>query len=134
MVWLTWRQHRREAIIGGVLLSVTAVLLLVTHGLMSSAMSEAVKSCGPQTTPVFCGPAASTAMGLFNVGQLLKVLLMALPVLGAMFVAAPLVARELEQGTHTFIWTQSITRTRWFATKVLIIAITAVIMAGAVAF
>jgi hypothetical protein len=109
------------------------VLLIITHGLMNSAVSEAMKSCGPQTTPEFCGPAAGTAMSLLNVGLLLKVLLMALPVLGAMFVAAPLVAREVEQGTHTFIWTQSITRMHWFAVKVLIIVMTGATVAAAVA-
>jgi hypothetical protein len=33
------------------------------------------------------------------------------------FWGAPLVARELEAGTHRLVWTQSVTRTRWLATK-----------------
>ena len=33
------------------------------------------------------------------------------------FWGAPLVARELEQGTQRLVWTQSVTRRRWFSTK-----------------
>ncbi len=133
MVWLTWRQHRREALAGGVVLGVLATLLLLTHGLMSSAMGEAMKSCGPQTTPEFCGPSAQTASQLFNVGGLLKLVLMALPALVAIFVAAPMVAHEVEQRTHTFVWTQSVTRMYWFAVKVALIGVTTVTAALAVA-
>jgi hypothetical protein len=40
-----------------------------------------------------------------------------LTVLFGMFVGAPLVARELEQGIHRLVWTQSITRLRWLSMK-----------------
>ena len=133
MVWLTWRQHGREALVGSVVLGVVATLLLLTHGLMSSAMGEAMKSCGPQTTPEFCGPSAQTASQLFNVGGVLKFLLMALPALVAIFVGAPMVAHEVEQRTHTFVWTQSITRLHWFRVKVALIGVTTVTAALAVA-
>jgi hypothetical protein len=39
------------------------------------------------------------------------------PALLAMFVGAPLVARELEHGTFRSVWTQSVTRLRWLAVK-----------------
>src|SRR5260370_5231606 len=132
MVWLTWRQHRREALAGSMVIGVHATLLLLTHGLMSSATGEAMNSCGPQTTPEFCGPSAQTASQLFNVGGLLKLVLMALPALVAIFVAAPMVAHEVEQRTHTFVWTQSVTRMYWFAVKVALIGVTTVAAAGAV--
>ena len=37
-----------------------------------------------------------------------------IPALAGVFVGAPLVARELESGTHLLIWSQGITRRRWF--------------------
>jgi hypothetical protein len=37
-----------------------------------------------------------------------------------MFAGAPVFARELEQGTHVFSLTQSIGRTRWWVTKLLV--------------
>jgi hypothetical protein len=39
------------------------------------------------------------------------------PALLAMFVGAPLVARELEHGTFRTAWTQSVTRLQWLGTK-----------------
>ena len=36
------------------------------------------------------------------------------------FWGAPLVAREVEAGTHRLVWNQSITRTRWLSTKLAI--------------
>ena len=39
-------------------------------------------------------------------------------VLIGILVGAPLVAREIEQGTHLVSWTQSISRRRWYVTKV----------------
>src|SRR5260370_32687837 len=58
---------------------------------------------------------------------------MALPALASIFVAAPMVAHEVEQRTHTFVWTQSVTRMYWFAVKVALIGVTAVTAALAVA-
>ncbi len=37
------------------------------------------------------------------------------------FWGAPLLARELETGTHRLAWNQSVTRTRWLATKLAIV-------------
>ena len=39
------------------------------------------------------------------------------PALVGIFWGAPMVARELEAGTSRLVWTQSITRSRWLATK-----------------
>jgi hypothetical protein len=46
------------------------------------------------------------------------------------FWGAPLVARELETGTHRLVWNQSVTRTRWLATKLGIAGLSAVVVAG----
>jgi hypothetical protein len=45
----------------------------------------------------------------------------ALALIGAL-VGAPLVAREVEQRTHLTAWTQSVSRRRWYATKVAVLA------------
>jgi hypothetical protein len=45
----------------------------------------------------------------------------ALAVIGAL-VGAPLVAREVEQRTHLVAWTQSVSRRRWYTTKVTALA------------
>jgi hypothetical protein len=43
-----------------------------------------------------------------------------LPAVIGIFWGAPLLARELETGTHRLAWNQSVTRTRWLAAKLLI--------------
>ncbi|HKV83082.1 MAG TPA: ABC transporter permease subunit, partial [Ktedonobacterales bacterium] len=44
-----------------------------------------------------------------------------LPALLAILVGAPLVARELEHGTHRLAWTQSVTRLRWLGVKLALV-------------
>ena len=55
---------------------------------------------------------------------------LALPAIIGVFWGAPLVARELEAGTHRLVWTQTVTRTRWLATKVGLIGLAAMAAAG----
>ncbi|WP_327003370.1 hypothetical protein OHA72_51260 [Dactylosporangium sp. NBC_01737] len=65
-----------------------------------------------------------------RVYQLGSALLFALPVVVGVFWGAPLVARELETGTHRLAWNQSITRTRWLAVRYGTVALaTAVVTA-----
>jgi ABC-type transport system involved in multi-copper enzyme maturation permease subunit len=47
----------------------------------------------------------------------LGVLVVAVPAVVGMFCGAPLVARELEEGTFRLAWTQSVTRTRWLTLR-----------------
>lgn len=53
-----------------------------------------------------------------------------LPTVIGIFWGAPLVTRELEMGTHRLVWNQSITRTRWLATKLAIAGLTAMAASG----
>jgi hypothetical protein len=50
-------------------------------------------------------------------------LLLILPMLAGMFWGAPLVAREIEHGTHRLVWTQGTSRLRWAATKIGLVSI-----------
>ncbi len=45
--------------------------------------------------------------------------LLFVPVLAGVFVGAPLIASELEQGTYRLAWTQSLNRSRWLLLKLL---------------
>ncbi|HZD74943.1 MAG TPA: ABC transporter permease subunit [Actinomycetota bacterium] len=54
-----------------------------------------------------------------------------LPVMIGVFWGAPLLARELESGTHQLAWTQSVTRRRWLAHRLLVAAITGLLLSGA---
>jgi hypothetical protein len=50
-------------------------------------------------------------------------LLLVMPMLIGMFWGAPLVARELEHGTHLLVWTQGVSRRRWAVSKTALVTL-----------
>ncbi len=104
MVWVTWRQHRIEALLSLIVILLTALFLWKTGmDLRSSFQQQGVEGIQNQST-------------LFSGIEILCSV--AFPLLLGVFVGAPLVPHEIEQGTHRFIWTQSVTRRHWFWIKV----------------
>jgi hypothetical protein len=53
------------------------------------------------------------------------------PAVIAVFWGAPMVAREVEAGTHRLVWNQSVTRNRWLLTKLGLTAAAAAAAVGA---
>jgi hypothetical protein len=105
MIWLTWRQLRLQATAVYVAVAAAAVVLAVT-GPHLADLAQLGGSVFDRLT--------STDRTLFYAGI---VVVAAAPALVGAFWGAPLVARELESGTHRLVWSQSITRTRWLAVK-----------------
>jgi len=64
-----------------------------------------------------CVQAARAFFGDYQSVVFAGLLLLVLPMLVGMFWGAPLVARELEAGTHRLVWTQGTSRLRWATTK-----------------
>jgi ABC-type transport system involved in multi-copper enzyme maturation permease subunit len=128
MIWLTWRQFRTQTIAALVLLAAAAVYLLITGTQMRHAYNADLAGC----------PALSDCPGVFNGLQdqyngpldLVELIVLAAPALIGIFWGAPLIAGELEHGTHHMVWNQSVTRTRWLAVKFGCIAIASVAAAG----
>lgn len=110
MIWLTWRQFRFPA--AAILAAVTALALLLVAVGTPEAGEQAVEALIRNETKV-------------NVYTFATIAMLLLPAVIGMFWGAPLVARELEAGTHRLIWNQSVTRTRWLLTKVLFIGLAA---------
>lgn len=102
MTWLTWRQLRAQLLVAyAALVAALAVLALTGPGLPDAP------------DPVY-DLLTVNDLRLYAAGLIVVAVLPAL--IGA-FWGAPLVARELEAGTHRLAWMQGITRTRWLATK-----------------
>lgn len=125
MIWLTWRQHRSEVLFGCLLLGLLAALLLLTGRDMFAAYQQAHQGTSVATCALNHGqdPICDTLTNEFRrqfgedyAAQLL--MLTILPGLAGMFFGAPLVAREVERGTHRLVWTLGITRLRWILVKV----------------
>jgi len=106
MTWLAWRQLRFQALAAYVAVVAAAVVLAVT-GKRIVALAEPAGAIFDRLT--------ASDRTLFWSGLIVMAVLPAL--LGA-FWGAPLVARELEHGTHRLVWVQSVTRMRWFGVKV----------------
>jgi hypothetical protein len=125
MTWLVWRQHRQQALAAVVALLAVALFLVPTGRQMRAAFDDlglgACLRAAPQTELVTadtgCLPLSEEFSGRFQSLGLVSLLLLFLPALVGLFWGAPLVARELEHGTHRLVWTQGVTRLRWATVK-----------------
>lgn len=124
MTWVAWRQVRTQALVifGG--LALLAVVTVVT-GLQIRHMAEGCAAT------VDCSQLVGiTTSGFTWVELLLRGAALAMPVITGMFLGAPLIARELETGTHRMVWTQAVSRSRWLAVKVLVVGVVSVLASG----
>lgn len=121
MTWLSWRQIRGSAVATYSVLLLIAVFLAVTGPQLAhlsvtagSHFLSRVQADRTDTTLYITGWVAVLA---------------APPLIGA-FWGAPLIARELDGGTHRLVWNQTISRTRWLATKLTVCGALAIAATG----
>ncbi|MEU5987765.1 ABC transporter permease subunit [Spirillospora sp. NPDC047418] len=128
MIWLAFRQFRVQA---GVVFGALAVLgaaLAVSGPGLADDYDRGLASCGSEGA---CEQFAKTFFTDHQVeyGALVAIVTI-LPALIGIFWGAPLIARELESGTHRLAWNQSITRTRWLAVKLGLVGLAAMAAAA----
>ncbi|MGH8833950.1 MAG: hypothetical protein ACRDWG_02965 [Actinomycetes bacterium] len=132
MIWFTWRQFRTPAWITVGALAALGVVLVVTGRSIADAYDAAnVAACGSDCTTAidnFLREVRASTSG--TVYDLANILMLVGPALIGIFWGAPLLAHELETGTHRLAWNQSVTRTRWLATKLVIVGGAAALTAG----
>ncbi|GAA3953261.1 ABC transporter permease [Actinomadura viridis] len=139
MIWLTWRQFRVQAIVTGAALLVLAIYLVLLGLDVRDSYDDALARCGGGTGGGGTG-GGGTGGGCAALTEfqdefrlrlrLLGALLLVAPGLLGMFWGAPLVAREYEAGTHRLVWSQSVTRRRWLAVKLLVVGLAAMAATG----
>jgi hypothetical protein len=123
MIWLVWRRNRLRLTLFAALL----VALGVWMGLEAHAFDSAHNVCRHMTYQ--CG----VIYGMFSVenqATAINALLLFLPSLAGILFGAPLVAQELEQHTNRLVWTQDVSRTRWFIGEWFGIGLTLVALAS----
>ncbi|MEU7785631.1 transporter [Amycolatopsis sp. NPDC049159] len=142
MLWLTWRRHRKPALFALVASGLLAAVMVPTglamrakfdaFGLGSCRAALGTTSMITQTEAVArCESLGHEFQREFGNLQFVAVLFVVLPALVGVFFGAPLVAREIEQGTHRLVWTQGVSRLRWALTTFGVTgAITAVLATG----
>jgi hypothetical protein len=118
-VWLTWRQHRIAIVLGAVFVAAYyAVALAVRSGVPGN-----LATCSPH-----CGQSSVFGLGWVGTWVLVDgqmVLAAAFGLLVAVFWAAPLIAREYEQGTDVLAWGQDLSVTGWLFGKIATLGVIA---------
>lgn len=118
MTWLTWRQTRAQVYAAlATVVALTAVAALTHRHLVRLASGDG---------PIFDLLTASDRR-IYYAGV---IILAIAPALVGTFWGAPLVARELESGTHRLVWNQSVTRTRWLAFRLAAVVTVAAVTLG----
>jgi len=109
MTWLAWRQARAQALVAVVATAVVAAVLVATRSHIAATPEDELSTFYKQL-------------------QLLGTVLIGVPAAIGVFWGAPLLARELELGTHRLAWTQGITRRRWLGTRLGVLALLAIVV------
>jgi hypothetical protein len=129
MIRLAWLQSRTQTLVAVAALAVAAVLLAITGPNLVHLYDTILAPCTAQAN------CSSTTVNLFlqndkNLRTWFGILVIVVPGIVGIFWGAPLVAREIEAGTHRLAWTQSVTRTRWLAAKMGVLLLTSMAVAG----
>jgi hypothetical protein len=131
MVWVTWRLHRALLISLPAVLGTIAVFLLIA-GQRIHHDYAAIAGCSVADQSGTCG----ALIGHFNsvdwtMGNICLIFMnLAPPLIGA-FAGGPVLARELENGTFRYAWTQGMRRERQAIAKLVLLGVTIAILAGA---
>jgi ABC-2 family transporter protein len=128
VIWLTWRQHRSEALVLGGLLLVAAAAFTLERLAMSNAIDQLGLANCASLASGSCADAAGRFLQQYDVLTPTAFLTLVPGAVG-MFVGAPLVARELDRRTHWLVWSQDVSRGRWLLVKsagVLLLSVAAV--------
>jgi hypothetical protein len=151
-----WRQHRGQLLWTAALLATYCVLMLVVghsadrwlanyHHWLAQLRAAGCPIPDEGGSTIHAPSACQALLGRYREGEqsaFATAYNFAIPafeeglplamVLTGVLVGAPLVAREVEQRSHFVAWTQSITRRRWYTTKIGVLA-TGLALAGLLA-
>ncbi|MBP2367390.1 ABC transporter permease subunit [Pseudonocardia parietis] len=104
MSWVIWRRHRTALVTTAGLAGTYCLVLAVL------AATGTVDTVVRDPFDILGNPAA----------DFFGYLMLAAPALAGAFVGAPLLAGDLERGTHVLLLTQSVSRRRWAASVLLV--------------
>ena len=128
MIRLAALQSRAQMTVAAAGLAAVAALLLITGPHLAQLYQSQIADCSAHND---CAIArADFVRNDLNLWTLLGFLVLFTPALIGVFFGAPLVARELETGTHRLAWTQSVIRTRWLAMKLALVGLVGMAVVG----
>ena len=130
MIRLTWRQFRGQAFVAALALVAVAVVFALTGPHLAYLYRVYDKSQAACVASRVCRNESIKIGTLDKLLELIGTALVVVPGLLGAFWGAPLITRELENGTHRLAWTQSVTRARWLATKLAVVGVAAMVASG----
>jgi ABC-2 family transporter protein len=126
VLWLSFRQFRTQALVVVAAVAALAIAVVLVGSQLLADFHTGVSSCTGN-----CSAAENGFVDKYtSMGSWLNGLVLVLPGLIGVFWGAPLVARELESGTFRLAWTQSISRARWTFTKLVLLGLSGMAVAG----
>lgn len=143
MIWLTWRQHRKQLLYTLIALAAAAAVIVPTglsmhHAFVNSGLAACIAKAGDAQLVAGnvgdCGELARQFQQSYNGLSFLGILMVIFPVFVGIFFGAPLVAQEIERGTHRFVWTQGVSRLRWALAKFGLIGLVALVIGAIYAY
>lgn len=124
MIWMTWRQHRAQAVAAAILIALTAAVFL-TYGasIRTTYAQDGIAPCLIQGTGAeHCQSVMSAFLQQFNgIDNHLLTWFTPIPGLIGAIVGASVLGREYEHDTWRLAWTQAVPKTRWLTTRVLLV-------------
>jgi len=124
MIWVSWRQHRGQAIAClGLLVALTVYAVIESTSMRSAFSHDGLAACLARSQGTACPTGVQAFMNEFGSAINIAFWSVALIVPGVIgvLVGAPLIARELEFGTWRLAWSQSVPRARWLAVKLALV-------------
>lgn len=124
MTWVTWRQHRAQAITClGVLCALTVYAIVLGTSMRTAFSHDGLAACLARSQGSGCPFAVADFTGEFGsaVNIAFWAVLLIAPGLLGVVVGAPLIAQELEFGTWRLAWSQTVPRARWLAAKLVLV-------------
>jgi ABC-type transport system involved in multi-copper enzyme maturation permease subunit len=124
MIWISWRQHRSQAIAClAVLVALAAYAVIESSSMRSAFGNDGLAGCLARSQGTACPGGVTTFMNEFSsvVNIAFWSVTLIVPGLIGVLVGAPLIARELEGGTWQLAWSQTIPRSRWLAVKLALV-------------
>jgi hypothetical protein len=127
--WTTVRLHR-PLLWTGLALAIAAAAVAVFLRVSAEVFPDQDQECIGACTDTFLGFSSAQDLLRITADESATALLF-LPFLIGAAVAGPVIARELESGTHRLAWTQSVSPARWLASKLTVAAVatTALVLA-----
>lgn len=114
MIWLTWRQYRMPGLVASL------AIAFLTAGLLYVALrARLIAGAGgiPVEDPLVLARIQDELGSAELVYRVIGIIVMFLPAFIGLFGGVALLAREFEERTHRLIWTQGMSRERWFLSK-----------------